>query len=91
MLVKPGRPPEGREQPLEERELTELDVEVIELALRTKRPVGWVHAMAMARKIVELEEEIRLLRRGREDHQPQPERGRHERMAGEPREDQDRR
>jgi hypothetical protein len=58
MLVKPPKPPDDKEPPLEERALTELDVEAIERALSSKRPVGWVHAMGMARKIQELEARI---------------------------------
>lgn len=43
--------------PLVERELTGADLEAIERALATKRPLGWVHAMGIARRLKELEVE----------------------------------
>ena len=50
------------EPPLVERELTEADVEAVERVLATKRPLGWVHAMGLARRIEELETENERLR-----------------------------
>ena len=47
---------------LVERDLMAADTVAIELALRTKRPLGWVHAMALARRVQELEAEVDDLR-----------------------------
>jgi hypothetical protein len=62
MLTKPEDPEKNEEPPLKERELTDADVGAIELAISTKRPIGWVHAVAMARRIQELEAEVEELR-----------------------------
>jgi hypothetical protein len=55
MLVMTDEKNEAPE--LEERGLTAADIESIDLAIRVKRPLGWVHVMALVRRNVELEVE----------------------------------
>jgi hypothetical protein len=69
-------PSKSDEPDLAERELTGQDYDAIARALGSKRGLGWVHAMGLARRVLELQGEVARLRGMLDDDDGEGVRGR---------------